>query len=138
MKRTWLVAVVLAAAALAVLGAAGGALWRLAHPNRVVVRNLGDRPVENLTLVLQAFSLEWGVTREVPRLEPGEAVTVRHACNDAKAALRFDIDGDTFIHKQHYMDLWRGETWSFDIASDGTVASHGEAASVQPDPGGPP
>ena len=96
---------------------------RVAWPNVVRIRNSSGARISNVTLRLESIDGSWSFERALPTMEPGETIVVRHGQNDLRARVAFVLDGEHHTYPEPYIDLWRGEGWSFDIQSDGRVNS---------------
>jgi hypothetical protein len=64
-------------------------------------------------------------------LAAGSSATFKHGLNDSRAHLTFQVKGSQHSFDAHFIDLWRGEGWVFEIQPDGTVKQGYEHAGVE-------
>ncbi len=115
-----------AAVALAMMAAIGIGAYFAVYPNRIIVRNSSAYPLSDVLLTVENLDSTWSRSRTATRLLPGESLVVRHGHNDTRATLKFEASGSTHEFTEPYIDLWRGETWVFDIRPDSSVNSRYE------------
>ena len=96
---------------------------RVVWPNSIRLRNSSHARISNVTLRLESIDGRWSSVRALSTMEPGETIVVRHGQDDLRARVTFVLDGGHHTYSEPYIDLWRGERWSFDIQSDGRVNS---------------
>lgn len=120
MKRRFLMvaAALIVAAALALV-----AYTQVAQPNRFIIRNSTGASLDGVHLTIRSKDDGQTVKRDVPSLEPGHEVVVRHGMKDLSIEMRFGRSGKEYEHSEPYVDLWGGEGWVVDVQSDGTVKS---------------
>jgi hypothetical protein len=115
------------AIALAFIVLVGGVGYRfvlpfvLFGPPKVVVRNDSAKTLSDLEVGL-SYSGGPSKVKHLDRLKPRGACRMRAEAEVVQVRITFVLDGRTHVHEEQF-DLWRGETYSFEIEADGSVRS---------------
>jgi len=88
---------------------------------QIVVRNGTDTTLVDVEIVLDDVGGKTSTTKNLERLKPGEERALRVG-TDTSLRISFVLDGTRQVHKE-YVDLWTGETYAFEIQTDGSVSS---------------
>jgi len=88
---------------------------------QIVIRNGTDTTLADVEIVLDDSNGKGTTTRIIEQLKPGEERALR-AGTDTSVRISFVLAGTRHVHKES-VDLFRGETYAFEIQPDGSVSS---------------
>ncbi len=113
--RFAIVCVMVAAAALAHHG-------RWSHwSNRYVIRNATGATLGAVHVVARHLDGRVAFEQTVADLPADSSAAIRHALDDSRLSLDFEMVGAARHFDADCIDLWKGEGWVLEIQSDGSV-----------------
>lgn len=112
---------VAAAIILIIAAACGAAAWWMRFSNRLLLRNASGAALGEIHVVARHLDGRVAIDRTVASLAAGSSATIRHALNDSRVTLEFQMLGAVRHLDLGYIDLWKGEGWVIEIQADGSV-----------------
>lgn len=106
---------------LTVVAAGGAAAGRMRFSNRFVLRNASGTTLGEIHVVARHLDGRVAIDRTLVSLAAGSSTTIRHALNDSRVTLDFQMLGALRHLDLGYIDLWKGEGWVMEVQPDGSV-----------------